>query len=739
MKIKKRKKIWIAGSALAAGCAAGAAGIWLYQNRESGPEMPRLPEGMELSENVITASGLTATGMSEESWELGFLEDGLYVEETYLNLGDEVEAGTAVFQVSEDSLENARQELNKAVTETSLSRREGEISYQTGLIEAEKERDLAAAEAAYAQTVYDNAVKEAQDSLDDVQEQVDEAARKVEEYTASIEEDYYYTYYEVGELEAVWKENATLLMELYESWDVDSLEGIFGGSGGKNGIGYVSNQVTASTQMSQGTASGASSGASSGLSGDSSSGLPSDVSAPEGGSFFSQDSVVRTTSSESGASEASSQTGESGDGNGGESSSSTGDSSGESPSSEGETSGGESSSGEESSSEEESSGQEEDSEEEESPSGEGTSGEESPSQEEGGERPEGDRPSFGGGFGGAGGGTVSGNGIPEGGMTVNVGDDEIKYNIWLALEEETEESESAYEEALEAYETAKEQAEAGIAQAQNELAVLNAQLEEEKIAYEQAVIEAQQEYDMAMANQESAQTVYETAVKQLEEDLSALRDEEETAAENLELFEEVIGDGTFYTDAAGTVVMNNVRRESWLTEDTVVLAFSSLDSVSVAASIAQENIADISIGDEVWVAVSGYGTFTGKVTSFNPVSSSGSNSSVTYTVNVELEGDVGGLESNLTAYVYFGLTEEERELLEQSANAQGREGAGNGEDQPSMDGVQMPEGIELPEAMEIPEGMELPEGMEAPGGDGMTERSDRSGGGRNSGDEGGGR
>ena len=80
MKIKKRKKIWIAGSALAAGCAAGAAGIWLYQNRESGPEMPRLPEGMELSENVITASGLTATGMSEESWELGFLEDGLYVD-----------------------------------------------------------------------------------------------------------------------------------------------------------------------------------------------------------------------------------------------------------------------------------------------------------------------------------------------------------------------------------------------------------------------------------------------------------------------------------------------------------------------------------------------------------------------------------------------------------------------------------------------------------------------------------
>ena len=135
MKIGKRKKIWIAGSAIVAGCTAGVVGIWLYRNRADGPAMPELPEGMELSENVITASGLTSTGMSEESWELGFLEDGLYVEETYLNLGDEVEAGTPVFKVSEDSLENARQELDKAVTETSLSRREGEITYQTGLMQ----------------------------------------------------------------------------------------------------------------------------------------------------------------------------------------------------------------------------------------------------------------------------------------------------------------------------------------------------------------------------------------------------------------------------------------------------------------------------------------------------------------------------------------------------------------------------------------------------------------------------
>lgn len=621
MKGIKKKKIWIAGTAVVFVCIAGVTGIYLYWNRESEPSMPQLPEGMQLSENVITASGLTSAGMEEESWELGFLEDGLYVEETYLNLGDEVEAGTPVFKVSEDSLESARRELEKAVTETSLNRREGEITYQTGVIDAQKERDLAAAEAAYAQAVYDNAQKEAQDSLDDIQKQVDEAAKKVEEYTASIEEDYYYTYYKVGELEATWKENAALLMELYETWDVDSLEGVFGGSGGKNGVGYVTNQVTQSLGTSAGSASPG---------GEESSpdAAPAAGELPEGsGEYFSSESIQTVTAQN--ASEENSS---------------------------------EENSSEENSSEEESSSQEE-------------------------------PPSFGGDFPGggfSGGGMVSGNDI-GGGMSVNVGDDEIRYNIWLALEEETQESESAYETALESYEEAKKQAEAGIAEAQSELAVLQAQLEEEKIAYEQAMITARQEYDTAVANQESAQTIYETTVKQLEEDLTALQEEEETAAGNLELFEEVIGDGTFYTNASGTVMMNSVRQDTWLTQDSMVVAFSNPDHVSVAASISQEDIASVSIGENVWVVVSEYGTFTGKVISFDPVSSSDSNTSVSYTVNVELDGETQSLESNLTAYVYFGLTEEEQSLLEQSVSGQET----SGEDE-TQEGMEMPEGMQMP-------------------------------------------
>lgn len=558
----KKKKVWIITAALLvmAG-AAGTTGFYLYQQKEDRTEANRLPEKMSFSEDVIFATGLTGAGMREEAWEIGFLTDGLYVEEAYLNVGDEVEAHTPVFTVSQDSLKTARRELEKEVQETQLNRRQGEITFETGMVDVQKEKDLAAADASYAQTVYDNAVKSAQSEVDSLQEQVDDAQEIVDEYTASIEEDYYYIYYKVGELETTWKDHAAFLLELYENWDVDSLESVFGGSGGKNGIGYVTNQI--SKESSSGSTSGTS-GTSSGSGGQSGSAYQSGGSAPAGVSF-SQDQVVSHTES--------------------------------------------------------------------------------------GENPE----------------------IP--GEDTNVGDNEIKYNIYLAMVEEADESEAAYKAALENYEVAKAKAAAGIGQAKSELAVLKAQLEEQKLTCEHALIEAKKEYDLAVSNSENAQMIYDSAVKQLEEELEALKEAEETAAENLALFEASIGDGTFYTGAQGTVVMNNVRSRSWLTEDTVILAYSNPETVSVAAGVDQADIASVSIGDEACVAVSGYGSFTGKVTSLNPVSSSGGSSSVTYTVNIVLEGDISVLESNLTAYVYFGLTEEEKERLDSSGQGDRQQGA----------------------------------------------------------------
>lgn len=667
----KRKKACAIAAIGAVICVAAGTGYYFFSQKEIEPERPVLPEGAALSEDSVSAAGLTSVGMLEETCELGFLEEGLYVQEIYLNAGDEVEAGTAVFKVSEESLENARRELEKKVRETELNRRQGAIAYETGLVEAQKEKELAAVEAKYAQDDYDNAVAAARDETDALQEKVDEAQKKVDEYTASIEEDYYFTYYEVGEKEAAWKDNAAFLMELYREWNVEALEDIFGGSSGRNGIGYVTNQVSGAGVSSSGGAAEQSGGGrtvGAAAAGTAQAGNPDGASGVSFsaetvfGAYFAQESVngenPDTADEAESINENDAGSGQADEGDVGTATAEGGTAGdvGSAGSGQADESGSGGESGEAGTAESDAS------------LGSGTGNDDGDENDAAYEKGDGGAKEPAGmgadgfsGFRGPGGASVSGNDIGMGGG-VNVGDDEIRYNIYLAMEEETEESEQVYKTAQENYENAKKQAEAGIAEAKSELAVLKAQLEEQQTAYEKAVISAKLTYDLAVSNYENAQMVYDSSVKQLSEEYEALKEEEETAAENLALFEETLGDGIFYTSAAGTVRMTMVRASQRITEDTVVIAYSNPDTVTVVAYVDQSDIASVEIGQEALVLIGGYGSYAGRVTAVDPISESNT-SSVSYAVNVQLEGDVSELEANLTAYIYLRLTEEEREMM----------------------------------------------------------------------------
>ncbi|HJC57365.1 MAG TPA: HlyD family efflux transporter periplasmic adaptor subunit, partial [Candidatus Eisenbergiella intestinipullorum] len=147
-----------------------------------------------------------------------------------------------------------------------------------------------------------------------------------------------------------------------------------------------------------------------------------------------------------------------------------------------------------------------------------------------------------------------------------------------------------------------------------------------------------------------------TEIDRIDDEITVAQNAKEEADENLQKFEEVIGDGYLYTTSAGTVMMVNVREEAALTGGSMVLAYSSPDTVTVTASVDQADIASLEIGGEAVAAVSDYGNYDGRVSSINPVSSSSSRSSVTYSVVVELTGDVSGLSQNLSATVYFGVS-----------------------------------------------------------------------------------
>ena len=473
--MKKKRIVIISMGAL----LLAAAGIFLFCiSHKEKAQVSKEPVERQLQEEIITASGLTSVGMNTEILKLDFLSTELYVEESYLSVGDEVEAGTKVFKISEETLKEAKKELSDKVTETELAYRQGAIDYEADLLEADSTYQKASISAAYAQTNYDKQEAEEKQKVKDLQEQVEQARELLEEYHKSEEEDYYRTYYQIDELYEEYYEHFQLLMSFYEKWDVEELSGEEQTGNGEAQMMTMGNQA--------------------------------------------------------------------------------------------------------------------------------------------------------------------GSGDTE------------KLSVYQELDELVTQEGEEYQTALENYEKAKATAEAGLKKAESDLTDLEAQLTQAQTEYEQNLIEYKAEYDTALAENEDAELIYSTTKQSLEETLEDLKDEMEEAKENQDSFLEALSDGCFYTEKAGTIVVNAVTDDTYLSGNTLVIAYSNPETVSITAQVDQDDIAQISIGEQAYVMISEYGNYEGTVTTINPVTQAESRTSVTYEVTVTLTGDVQGLTSNLTAYVYFG-------------------------------------------------------------------------------------
>ena len=536
---KKKKLLIGAGIIMLAAAAGTGATVWYLSERGEIQQREGAPE-MELSfgEDVITAGGSTSVGMQEENFELDYIDTELVIEEVYLSSQDEVEAGTAILKLMDESVETARRELEEKATQADLDYREALLDGEEEKITAQQTLDTSLLNGTYATYTYEESLKEYEEEIESLQEQIEEAQELVDEYTASIESDYYYTYYEVAEKEEELNSTFAALMQLYEEWDVEYLEDQ-----------YQAASIGSSSEGSGSDASG------------------------------------------------------------------TGGSAGAS----------------------------------------------------------------GGGMGAQGGGGGTSN-------------DSTKLTVYDMLDEEVQENEAAYEEALENYEDAKATAEASLAQAQTNLELLKIQLEEAQIEYEKQQVSSQSDYDAAVSESSSAQETWQTEIERIDDEISVALNAKEEADENLQEFEEVIGDGYLYTTSAGTVMMVNVREETDLTGGSMVLAYSNPETVTVTASVDQEDIASIEIGEEAVVAISDYGNFDGTVSSINPVSASSSRSSVTYSVVVELTGDVSELSQNLSASVYFGVSTQD--LQTQGGQTEGVSGNDVSAGTEGVSGNDVPAGTE---------------------------------------------
>ncbi len=431
----------------------------------------RQPGDVQITENTITASGTVSVGITNEEFDLDYLDTELEIEEVYLTSNTEVTEGEKIAKLTEKSLAQALDELNDARTEADLAYRAGLITFEQAKIEAKYEYDSNLLNGSQAQQVYDETLQQLQKAIDDAQKDIDEAKEEIAEYTDALENDAYDEKYQVSYFYQKYQDDLELLMDKMEEWGLP--------------WPYVT-------------------------------------------------------------------------------------------------------------------GQDDD-----------------------------------------------GNAVKAPGNLPNLS---TAQKLYQEVDEEAKE----YDQAKEEYDAALANAKYGLEERNLEMASLESALLTAQNAYDEGAITAKAAYDTAITKQKNAQSIYDTAIKKAQEELDSLKDEKNDAEENLAEFQERAGGGYLYTTGAGNVLMVMLEEGSILTGNSMLLAYSNTNELTVMVSVSQNVINEIYVGEDVSVTVSDYGTFSGKVQNINPVSQSSSRSSVTYLVTVSLEGDVSMLSANLSAQVTFG-------------------------------------------------------------------------------------
>lgn len=562
----KGRKKWVIVAlvlVLTLGGGSVAAVVILHKNgSQSEFSLPGNMAGLTFTEDMIVASGVTNVGITEETFDVENLTTELEIEEVYAVSGEGVSAGDKILKLTEDSVEEARKELERALEDAELAYRTGAIEYEKNLITAEYTRDSAILTGQQAKEVYDETVASLESAVTKAEEELQDAQDDIAEYESYVNDGSYKSYFKVDEYQAIYDENLKALTDKMDEWGV-SWSQVTGGNGGSVQIG--------------------------------------------------------------------------------------------------------------------------------------------------------------------GGGDVSGNNAQGGSTYVST-----LSSLYSILEQNLKD----LEEAQEKYEDALTNAAFELQTLQLKLPSLQQAVMEAKENYEIQLAQAKLTYETSLSSAERAESDYNTTVEKAESDLASLKSTYEDAKENLKLFESSVGDGYFYASEDGTILRTMVRAEQNLTSDAVVFVYSNPKELTVTVSVDQSDIAKLTVGDSAYVQSSAGSGFTGVITAIDPVSSSSSRTSVTYSVTVQItvEDEESSLSANESVTVVFGMTEEEIEQLQQSmqgrpgdvsgGNAMPQGGPGNGEMlQGDSDSGEMPQGG--PGNGEKPENGEMPQG--GPG-NGDTSEKEQQGG-----------
>ena len=141
-------------------------------------------------------SGMMMGMMPEVSDSGGASDRQLEVEQVYVEAGQEIEAGTPILKLTQESVEKIRRELSQDVTDAELVYQQALTSQKQAEADAEGEYRLNSLYADYSQAEYDEtvstltqAVEKAQEALAETEEELSDAREELAEKEALLAEE----------------------------------------------------------------------------------------------------------------------------------------------------------------------------------------------------------------------------------------------------------------------------------------------------------------------------------------------------------------------------------------------------------------------------------------------------------------------------------------------------------------------------------------------------------------------
>lgn len=222
-------------------------------------------------------------------------------------------------------------------------------------------------------------------------------------------------------------------------------------------------------------------------------------------------------------------------------------------------------------------------------------------------------------------------------------------------------AQNTYERAL----SAVESAEKNIENNESSIKSLQTDVKAAQAVKNIALLENEQTYVEDTMNGENADLVYQATLESLESDLQEAEEEKLLMEEKLAAFEELVGeDGVLRAPEAGLITSVSYEEGDTLEKVGTLFYYTTEEDMTISVDVTQEDIVALQVGDQVEIVFNAYEnqTFTGRIASIDTTATSAETPTVSYSVVIDVDGNLDQLYGGMTAKINFAVASSEDTL-----------------------------------------------------------------------------